>query len=250
MNTLTVKNISFGTGIPKICVPIIATTKEELIHQLPDFNRNDIDCLEWRVDFMKDLSDFSNFIEIAKIIQTTLPNKPLLFTFRTKQEGGEQSLPLEAYFDLNLTLAKSGYIDMVDLELFASTEEEIAKQTSLLQSHGVTVVMSNHDFNQTPDEEIIINRLKKMETLGANIAKIAVMPNNSKDVLSLLSATNQAKDLLHIPLVSMSMGKLGGISRISGECFGSCITFGSLNTASAPGQFPVAQLKETLVLLS
>ena len=38
------------------------------------------------------------------------------------------------------------------------------------------------------------------------------------------------------PVITMSMGALGAVSRLSGEAFGSAMTFANPGTASAPGQ--------------
>lgn len=76
------------------------------------------------------------------------------------------------------------------------------------------------------------------------------MPRSAKDVLTLLSATENVKSLYpDEPLITMSMGKLGAVSRISGEIFGSAMTFGSAKKASAPGQIEVTALQKILEIL-
>lgn len=88
--------------------------------------------------------------------------------------------------------------------------------------------MSNHDFDKTPSFDEITGRLIGMKKLGADVAKLACMPNSAKDVLTLLSATEAVKSQYpDEPIITMSMGKLGAISRISGEIFGSALTFSS-----------------------
>lgn len=107
--------------------------------------------------------------------------------------------------------------------------------------------MSNHDFDKTPSFDEITGRLIGMKKLGADVAKLACMPNSAKDVLTLLSATEAVKSQYpDEPLITMSMGKLGTISRISGEIFGSALTFGSAKKASAPGQLEVTTLQQIL----
>lgn len=89
-----------------------------------------------------------------------------------------------------------------------------------------------------------------MKKLGADVAKLACMPQSAKDVLTLLSATEHVKSQYpDEPLITMSMGKLGAVSRISGEIFGSCLTFGSAKQASAPGQIEVTMLQKILKVL-
>ena len=75
------------------------------------------------------------------------------------------------------------------------------------------------------------------------------MPQSSADVLTLLEATVEARQIVNRPIVTISMGKLGLISRIAGSTFGSTFTFGSAGTASAPGQLDSVNLKNILDVL-
>ncbi len=93
-------------------------------------------------------------------------------------------------------------------------------------------------------------RLRRMEALGADIAKLAVMPQTPEDVLTLLSATGEVSATAARPVVTMSMGRLGAVSRIAGEVFGSALTFGAVGQSSAPGQLEAAALAKALSLLS
>lgn len=98
--------------------------------------------------------------------------------------------------------------------------------------------MSNHDFHKTPAAEEIVQRLRKMQELGADIPKIALMPQNKADVLTLLSATLEMQErYADRPIITMSMAKTGVISRLSGEVFGSAATFGAVKKASARDKF-------------
>ncbi|MCI7216994.1 MAG: type I 3-dehydroquinate dehydratase, partial [Megasphaera elsdenii] len=137
-------------------------------------------------------------------------------------------------------------IDAIDVEYFRD-RASIKKVLTIAKEHGVTVIMSNHDFDKTPSFDEITGRLIGMKKLGADVAKLACMPNSAKDVLTLLSATEAVKSQYpDEPLITMSMGKLGTISRISGEIFGSALTFGSAKKASAPGQLEVTTLQQIL----
>ncbi|MBF1357436.1 MAG: type I 3-dehydroquinate dehydratase, partial [Megasphaera micronuciformis] len=99
-------------------------------------------------------------------------------------------------------------------------------------------------------KEEIESRLIGMKKLGAHVAKLACMPQSAKDVLTLLAATEQVKSQYpDEPIITMSMGKLGAVSRISGEVFGSSLTFGSAKKASAPGQIEVTVLQKILETL-
>ena len=57
------------------------------------------------------------------------------------------------------------------------------------------------------------------------------------DGLELLAATAEMADHHpETPVITMSMGALGAVSRLCGEAFGSAMTFANPGTASAPGQ--------------
>ena len=233
MNTLKVKNIVFGEGIPKICAPLVATGYEVLIKEAARFPSLPIDVAEWRADWYEGILSPDTSLE-------ALPGLT-----DAHKEGGNLPASADAYCELLRRAIGSGFIDIVDVELF--TGDGIVRElTDLAHRNGIRVILSSHDFSATPDKEEILNRLKHMEALGADIAKIAVMPNSPADVLTLLSATEQAFRTLSCPVISMSMKGTGLVSRLSGEIFGSCLTFGSVGGASAPGQIDVTELKMIL----
>lgn len=155
----------------------------------------------------------------------------------------------EAYVRLNQEMAESGSVDLVDAELFTG-DEEVRQIVKTAHQCGVKVIASNHDFHKTPDKEELLKRLCKMQELGADIPKIAVMPQNKKDVLTLLAATEEMTSVYaDRPVITMSMAGTGVLSRLCGEVFGSALTFGAAGKASAPGQMAVEDLKTALELL-
>lgn len=112
------------------------------------------------------------------------------------------------------------------------------------------MVGSNHDFFATPEKDAIVSRLRKMQEMGADIPKIAVMPKSTADVLTLLAATAEMHETYaDRPIITMSMSAKGVISRLSCEAFGSAMTFGAVGQVSAPGQIPVEQLRQVLDIL-
>ena len=90
------------------------------------------------------------------------------------------------------------------------------------QKKRVGVVLSNHCFTKTPSCDEMIAILCEEQSLGAEVAKLAVMPNTSGDVLALLDATNKMyTEHVEIPLITISMGAMGLASRLCGGLFGS-----------------------------
>ena len=247
MKNVIIKQTILGRGMPKICAPLVEKDYESLIHQAASFTEQPVDIAEWRADWFDSILEPDTLDQVLPGLESALKDIPLLFTFRTQREGGHLSAPLPAYRSLAEHAICSGHVHLVDLELF-SGDDMIRETIDLAHRHQVSV-MSNHDFAATPKEEEILRRLHHMEDLGADIAKIAVMPQSAGDVLTLLSATHKASQSLSCPLITMSMKGTGLISRLSGEVFGSCLTFGSVKEASAPGQIEVGKLKEFLTAI-
>src|SRR5665648_52027 len=193
----------------KLCIPITGADKAEIKSQLEELDLLDFDMIEWRADY-----HFS--MEVLKEIREAFPDKELIFTFRTKAEGGETQPEEEFLLYVYTLVALSGMVHIIDLELegICKTNPDIIKN---LRKSGVKILISNHDFEKTPSEKEITDRFKKMEALGADMAKIAVMPENVKDVEILISAAKTANRLLQIPIVAISMGELGKKTRIEGE---------------------------------
>ena len=249
MNIVKVRNVEIGAGVPKICVPIVGITKEEIITEAKSFDSIPVDVVEWRVDWFEGVFDFAQVEDTLKDLRAALGNTPILMTFRTSKEGGEKAIEPEAYAELNIKAAQTGYVDMIDVEIFTG-DEIVKKIIDGAHAAGVKVVASNHDFFKTPAKADIIYRLRKMQDMNADIPKIAVMPQNKKDVLTLLAATEEmTTNYADRPIITMSMAGTGVISRLCGEVFGSSMTFGAAKKASAPGQMGVNDLNTVLGLL-
>lgn len=242
-------NVPLDNGMPKICVPIVGRSLDELVQECRYLKDKIYDVVELRIDFLKDVLSLDAVGQALTAVRQELPDEAILFTFRTKEEGGETAVPESYYFSLLDYTIKSGTIDAVDIEYFRD-REDIKKTLTVAKEYGITVIMSSHDFHKTPSFDEITGRLIGMKKLGADVAKLACMPKSAKDVLTLLSATEAIKSQYpDEPLITMSMGRLGAISRISGEYFGSSLTFGSAKKASAPGQLEVTTLHQILQAL-
>ena len=238
-----------GEGTPKICVPIVAETKETIREKAEEISKLPVEVVEWRADFCEEIFTEGKLEEILAMLRQILKSQAILYTFRSAGEGGQRIIDKETYYQLNERAAACGFADLVDVEAFMDetrTEGHIRK----LEELGVHTIASNHDFAATPVSEEMMRRLKRMEEMGAAVAKLAVMPGCPQDVLNLLEVTLTASETLEIPVITMSMGKTGMISRISGALTGSALTFAAVGDISAPGQIPVEKMKEFLNILS
>ena len=241
---LEVRGVRLGEGMPKIIVPIAEKTEQEILTAGKRLSDVSYDIVEWRADHFEDVLSHRKTRDILTSLRNEI-SSPILFTFRTTAEGGEREISPEEYTALCKMAVETGNIDLLDVEAF-SDEKNVKEIIDFAHSREVKVILSNHDFDGTPEKAEMVRRLKQMEEKKADIAKLAVMPQNKKDVLALLSATEEAADMLSCPIITMSMGKMGLLSRLSGEVFGSAATFGTAGKQSAPGQMPADGLGAVL----
>lgn len=246
MRVVYIKKLAIGEGRPKICVPICGKTKESIINEAEKILRLPADIVEWRADWYDEVFDFDCLKGTLAALRNVLEDCPLLFTFRSIQEGGEKGIRPQKYLELAQVVCESGMIDALDVELFMDAKMN-PMIVDMAHKHNVVIIASNHDFRKTPEKAELTRRMILMDEMGADILKIAVMPNSKSDVLELLSATEEMGRLYtDKPVITMSMGPLGLISRLAGEAFGSALTFGAGEKASAPGQMPANQLAMVL----
>ena len=229
----------------KICVSLTAIDRESLVAQAKLIADSTVDVVEWRVDYYNERDDFDKVIDVLPALKEELGEKQLLFTFRTLEEGGEAEISLPRYQELCLMVAQSKQVDLIDIEL--ARVEFLGRQfIQNIKKEDVKVILSNHDFEKTPDDATLIFRIGVMHQFGADIGKIAAMPQTLQDVLRMMGLVTKARGFYQLPLAIISMGDLGKISRISAGVTGSVLTFGAIGEVSAPGQIPVTELTQMI----
>lgn len=233
---------------PAVCAPLVARDRAGLLAEAKDLAALGPDLLEWRVDFFEGIARTNEVVALAREIRGAT-RLPLLFTRRSAREGG-QAIPLdeEAVVALYQTVCAQGAVDLVDYEMDRDPGH-LAAVREAARARGIALVLSFHDFEATPGRAALVRRFGQAHQQGADVAKVAVMPRHHEDVLALLGATQEASGQLPIPLVSMAMGPLGAVTRLCGGVFGSALSFGRGQGASAPGQLPVADLLAGLEIL-
>ncbi|MCY3025263.1 type I 3-dehydroquinate dehydratase [Aerococcus loyolae] len=248
MKEVVVKDVAIGKGRPKIIIPVVGKSEQEIIDTFSKINQEPCDLIEWRIDHFDDVLEEGAVASLSHKLKETC-SKPLLITFRTQHEGGVCQLGDEGYQKLYQSIIDDADFELLDIEMMMPDD---MVTTLIEQAHqkNIKVILSNHDFDKTPEKATIIERLTIMEEKGADIAKIAVMPNDKSDVVTLLNATFERSQVAETPLITMSMGQLGMVSRLAGELFGSQASFGALGQVSAPGQAPVEDLHNVLNLLT
>lgn len=245
---LQVKKLQIGEGAPKICVPITGVSREEILEQSRNIARSGPDLVEWRCDYYRDILKEGCALCMLELLSDIFKEIPILFTFRSSTEGGNCEISPETYEALNLAAADQGIADLIDVEAYRDGLDAKGLIKKLHQRGG-KVVASNHHFDATPSVEDMVKLMKGMEEMDGDILKLAVMPKEPEDVCNLLLATSRVSAATPRPVVTMSMGKLGTLSRISGGTFGSAITFASVGEPSAPGQISLYEMRRLFTLL-
>jgi 3-dehydroquinate dehydratase-1 len=247
VRTVKIRDLVIGEGRVKTIVPITGTTTDEAIAQARVIGSSaQTDVAEFRVDFLDIALDAGKLAVLGPKVVAELKGKPLILTFRTKAEGGNTIISDNAYAALYETLLKAKFADLIDVEMFR-TEAVVRRLVAAAGQVGVFTVMSSHDFSGTPPAAELLSRLRRQQELGADVLKLAVMPRHPGDVLELLGATwEMASRYAERPMMTMSMGGTGVVSRLAGEIFGSAMCFGMIGRASAPGQVEVDRLANVL----
>ncbi|MDC5221285.1 type I 3-dehydroquinate dehydratase [Acinetobacter baumannii] len=227
-------------------VPITAKTKEQALAQAQVIaNTADADLAEFRIDLLSFASDTKQVIALGHELKKILGNKPMIATIRTKNEGGQLEISDADYGKTYQAYLKNPFMDWLDVEMFRD-QKVVSEIVQKAHQKKVLVVMSNHDFQKTPSQDEIEKRLLKQDQMGADVLKIAVMPKSKQDVFTLMNATLKVSQQIPKPLLTMSMGQLGTISRVATANMGGSYSFGMIGQASAPGQIDVTKLKQIL----
>lgn len=237
-----------GGKLPLICAPLVAKDRDALLAEAAAAAEARPDIVEWRVDHYRDIGRTAEVLESARALRKALGGVPILFTCRSVAEGGNP-VPLDdkALVALYAEVCASGCVDLADYEMSKPAADMQAVREAT-RRHGVGLVCSFHDFQRTPPAGELLERYRRAQALGGDVAKVSVMAQRTEDTLTLLGATLQASKELELPLIAISMGPHGAISRVMGFAFGSALTFGVAAKSSAPGQMPIAELRTAIAI--
>lgn len=246
--TLTLRSVTLGAGRPAVCVPVVERTPADAARVTAALPAGAADVVELRLDHLTgSATDPDVAVRAVAGVRAALPHgTPLLATFRTVREGGVQPADEDAYATLVRAVLAGGQADAVDVELAAAHRADLVRRA---HDAGAAVVLSHHDFAATPPRARLLALLREQAAAGADLCKIAVMPHDVDDVLALLGATADFARAADRPAATMAMGGLGVVTRLAGEVVGSALTFGSVGSASAPGQVDATALHGVLALV-
>ena len=246
MSCVDIRGCRIGEGRPKVILPIVERAEAAILEKAAQFSTLQADCVEWRVDHFDDARTPGAVARCLAKLRVALKDKLLLVTFRTKTEGGEQALSHPEYLAFLSLILDTDCADLLDIEFFTAGAD-LPLLVEQAHTAGVPVVCSSHDFAKTPPQAELVERMVQMQQAGADLPKLAVMPQSRTDVLELLAATAEmAEHHPETPVITMSMGALGAVGRLAGETFGSAMTFANPGQASAPGQVSLDIVNEVL----
>ena len=222
----------------KLIVSVMPKSLEEA--QAIDVTRyHDADIIEWRADFLPKEA----ILQVAPAIFEKFAGRELIFTLRTRAEGGQIELSSEEYVQIIKEVAQLYQPDYIDFEYFSY--KDVFDQMLDFPN----LVLSYHNFQETPEN--LMEILSELTSLNPKVVKIAVMANTEQDVLDLMNFTRGFKTLNpEQEYVTISMGKVGKVSRITSDVTGSSWSFASLDEASAPGQISLSSMKKIRELLN
>ena len=219
-----------------ICIPIMARNNTEAIQKMAA-TAPLADMMEIRLDVMESF-DLKDILEAA--------SKPVMVTYRSKKEGGSGLSPYEARIRYLSRAVELG-ADFVDVEF---NMPQIYRQEIFLAEGSSRLIISAHLSNNTPPQEGLEDRVRKMAATGADIVKLVTYAREPEDNLRVLGLIPLAREL-GIKIIAFCMGPAGRISRIFTLMMGGHVSFASLEEGqeSASGQIPVKKMKQLLEML-
>ena len=252
MNKVTIKNKTWGGETVLACIPMVPKTKEDLLADAAAIAAMEPDVIEWRVDSFEQCADPEATVDALKAMVAVTGDIPVIFTLRAAAEGGAQELTEEQRLATITACLKTGLVDLIDTEQACNSAEYLKTVRELCTENHTALILSCHFFKATPDTQKMMDLLENAQKLGADIPKLAVMPQNFQDVLNLMSATFQCRTTGKVtqPMITMSMSETGKITRVIGDAYGSDMSFVLGKDASAPGQIPVGKIHQLWDLLA
>lgn len=237
--------VTLGEGMPAICVPLMGADIQTLVSAAARAVKARCDVMELRFDSLSAAADVDLALEACSAVRACARDTALLFTMRTMRDGGAGETDAKRYAALLEAVISSGLIDGVDCELSAG-DAVFTRVVRAAKAAGVRVVGSSHAFSEPENPAIGAEWMRRQQELGADICKAALMTNSAEKALETALMFERAGRSLRVPMIAIAMGPCGILTRMMGECIGSCLTFGTAGAQSAPGQIDAMELRAAL----
>ena len=218
----------------KTCVSIAEKTPKKLKQTLTKALKKS-DYAEIRFDFLNP----NSVPEALHLIRKDL--RKCVCTLRPIRDGGKFSSSEKNRISIAKLIAEYDPF-LLDIEY-----ETLRKNKSLqryLKNTNTSILISWHNFKQTPTISILKKKLLEMKKFSNNI-KVVTMAKSINDGSRVLSLYNTSKN---VKLIAFSMGNLGKMSRLLCLLLGSPYTYVSLGRPIAPGQFSLDEVKSIFTI--
>ena len=208
----------------KNCVPIFAADYNEMLSCVETANEMNCDLIEWRLDALNGKVDMEKVISTCKKIKD-ISEKKLIITLRTHNQGGLRDMDQSTYVWMIRRIIDFVAPEFIDIEMInCGGDAQLKMLTTMAHKKDIKVIVSYHDILYTEKAKEIQRRLCHMKYIGADLPKVAYTPKNEEDVVALIEGSKAAAAEIG-PIIGISMGKLGEITRREGDKFGSVINF-------------------------
>ena len=225
--------------------PLVAASLgggERLVDAARRASKLGADLLEVRVDTLKpkERQNISSILQAVKDISSC----PIIVTVRSPAEQAPSQKTSVDERERQIIFEDSlPFADAIDVEI--ESKAEMNELLGKARAKGAKIILSYHDFTGIPRPDKLASLLKSFEGMGGDILKIAGMAKTYEDVTRIFSLSMA---LAGTQRIVIGMGEAGRISRVAGFLYGSCITYGFMNTPTAPGQLSVEELIDSCAL--
>ncbi|KAK4802446.1 hypothetical protein SAY86_000649 [Trapa natans] len=217
-----------------LCTPLMGSTVDQMLIDMRKAKEIGADIIEIRLDCLREFNPQQDLGVLIK--QSPLPT---VVTYRPIREGGQYEGDENRRQDA-LRLAMQLGANYVDVEFEVAQDFNSSIQGK--KPDNFKVIVSSHNFHNTPSAEAIGNLVARIQGTGADIAKIATTALDITDCARIFQITVHSE----IPTIGIVMGERGLISRILSPKFGGYLTYGAIEAGaiSAPGQPTAKDLLE------
>lgn len=230
-NTLAATNLKMpdgrvGRNPTLICAPVMAESIDQALILTGKAKELGADLVEVRLDYLK---SFSANHDLPIIIRQSF--LPTLITYRPTWEGGKyDGDEIQRQDVLRLAVELGAHFVDVELQVAHGFMNSIEGK----KHANVKIIVSSHNYQNTPSAEEIGNTVAKIQSTGADIVKIATTALDITDSARIFEVIVHSQ----VPTIGLVMGEKGLISRILCAKYGGFLTFGCIEAGviSAPGQ--------------
>lgn len=235
---------------PAVCTPLTGCQLADILKECRNIVSKRPDILEWRADFFEGVREPEQLLKALMELRKAAGALPIIVTIRSAGEGGNQNLELTSAEKIEIysAICQSKLIDYVDFEL-SNSPDDVKRIRTFSRDNGIKLILSYHNYKLTPDEQFIREKFLLVEKYGGDVGKVAVMPNSLEDVLDFMKSTLSIQKQIKTPMIAISMGQLGAVSRLFGWLFGSQLTFAIGENSSAPGQIPISDVRAVIDII-